>query len=243
MYDIEIIAEINNCPRLTLAEIRETARSLAADGADVIDVGCDPEGPWSAIGDTVRMLRDEGHRVSVDSLDSHEIEPAVKAGAELVLSVNSANRAAARNWGCEVVAVPDDPRTLAGIDETVDYLAQHGVQLRIDPVLEPIGFGFAESLGRYLTVRQRYPDADMLMGIGNLTELTDADSSAINTVLLGFCEELSICSVLTTQVINWRKPVCANATLHGGSSTTRNGIACCRSMWSRGLSRSEIRLL
>src|SRR4029077_8972009 len=59
--------------------------------------------------------------------------------------------------------------------------------------------------GRYLQVRDRYPDADMMMGIGNLTELTDADSAAINVVLLGFCEEAGIRSVLTTQVINWSR--------------------------------------
>src|SRR4029078_7156136 len=52
-------------------------------------------------------------------------------------------------------------------------------------------------------VRRRFPDAEMLMGIGNLTELTDADSAAINVLLLGFCQELGIRSVLTTQVINW----------------------------------------
>ncbi len=204
-YDIEIIAEINHSPRMTLAEIRATARALADDGADLIDVGCDPDGPWAGVGDVVRALRDDGHRVSIDSLDPREIAPAVAAGAELVLSVNSANRSAARDWGSEVVAVPDDPRTLDGLDETVDYLAAAGVRLRIDPVLEPIGFGFAGSLGRYLQVRERYPDAEIMMGIGNLTELTDADSAAVNVVLLGFCQELGIRSVLTTQVINWAR--------------------------------------
>jgi dihydropteroate synthase-like protein len=204
-YDIEIIAEINHCPRLSLAEILAQARQLAVDGADLIDVGCDPEGPWDGVGETVRSLRDEGFRVSIDSLESREIEPAVRAGAELVLSVNSSNRDAARDWGCEVVAVPDDPRTLVGLDETVDRLAAAGVRLRIDPVLEPIGFGFAGSLGRYLQVRERYPDAEMMMGVGNLTELTDADSAAINVLLLGFCQELGIRSVLTTQVINWAR--------------------------------------
>jgi dihydropteroate synthase-like protein len=204
-YDIEIIAEINHCPRFTLPEIRREARQLAADGADVIDVGCEPDGPWAGVADTVRALRDDGHRVSIDSLDPREIEPAVRAGAELVLSVNHSNRAAARDWGCEVVAVPDDPRTLAGLDETVEALAAAGIRQRIDPVLEPIGFGFAGSLGRYLHVRDRYPDAEMMMGIGNLTELTDADSAAVNVVLLGFCEELGIRSVLTTQVINWAR--------------------------------------
>jgi dihydropteroate synthase-like protein len=204
-YDIEIIAEINHCPRLSLEEIRAQARQMAAEGADVIDVGCEPDGPWSGVADVVRALRDDGLRVSIDSLDSREIEPAVRAGAELVLSVNSSNRTAARDWSCEVVAVPDDPRSLAGLDATVEELATHGVRLRIDPVLEPIGFGFAESLGRYLQVRERYPDAEMMMGIGNITELTDADSAAINVVLLGFCEEMGIRSVLTTQVINWAR--------------------------------------
>jgi dihydropteroate synthase-like protein len=204
-YDIEIIAEINHCPRLPLGEIRAQAKQLTAVGADVIDVGCEPDGPWAGVAEVVHALRGEGHRVSVDSLDPREIEPAVKAGAELVLSVNSSNREAARDWGCEVVAVPDDPRSLAGLDETVDYLASHGVRLRVDPVLEPIGFGFAQSLGRYLQVRECYPDAEMMMGIGNITELIDADSAAINAILLGFCEEIGIRSVLTTQVINWAR--------------------------------------
>src|SRR5262249_38280881 len=66
-----------------------------------------------------------------------------------------------------------------------------------------IGLGFAPSLGRYLEVRRRFPDAEMMMGVGNLTELTDADSAAINVLLLGFGQELGVRSVLTTQVINW----------------------------------------
>jgi dihydropteroate synthase-like protein len=204
-YDIEIIAEINHCPRLLLGEILSQAKQLADDGADLIDVGCEPEGPWKGVADVVRALRDAGHRVSIDSLDPREIEPGVRAGAELVLSVNSSNCEAVRDWGCEVVVVPDDPRSLAGLDQTIETLAANGVQLRIDPVLEPIGFGFAQSLGRYLQVRERYPDAEMMMGIGNLTELTDADSAAIDVLLLGFCEELGIRSVLTTQVINWAR--------------------------------------
>jgi len=204
-YDIAIIAEINHCPRLSLADIRTTAAQLAADGADMIDVGCDPDGPWLGAGDAVRALRDDGRRVSIDSFDPREIEAAVRAGAELVLSVNASNRSAARDWGCEVVVVPDDPRSLEGLDATIDELARAGVPQRIDPVLEPIGFGFAASLGRYLQVRQRYPDAEMMMGVGNLTELTDADSAPINTLLVGFCQELGIRSVLTTQVINWAR--------------------------------------
>jgi dihydropteroate synthase-like protein len=95
------------------------------------------------------------------------------------------------------------PATLDGLDRTVERLTGWGVPFRIDPVLEPIGVGFAASLDRYLEVRRRYPAAEMLMGVGNLTELTDVDSAGVNVVLLGFCQEFGIRSVLTTQVINW----------------------------------------
>jgi dihydropteroate synthase-like protein len=102
-----------------------------------------------------------------------------------------------------VVAVPDVPADLQGLDETLEVLSRDGVPHRIDPVLEPIGFGFAGSLERYLLARRKYPHTAMLMGVGNLTELTDVDSAGINVLLLGFCQELGIHSVLTTEVINW----------------------------------------
>jgi dihydropteroate synthase-like protein len=202
-YDIAILAEINHAPRLTLPELLAQARALRQSGADVIDLGCDPSDTWTSIGDAVRMLRAEGLRVSVDSFNVAEVEAAVAAGAELVLSVNSSNLTAAQSWGCEVVAVPDVPATLEGLDRVVESLTGWSVPFRIDPVLEPIGFGFAASLGRYLDVRRRYPQAEMMMGVGNLTELTDVDSAGVNVMLLGFCQELGIRSVLTTEVINW----------------------------------------
>ncbi len=204
-HSIEIIAEINHAPRLSLAEIVPLARELRAAGADLIDVGCDPGEPWSGVAECVQLLKAEGLRVSIDSLNPKEIGAAVKAGAELVLSVNASNRDAAVDWGCEVVVIPDDPATLGGLDETVEALAIAKVPLRIDAILEPIGLGFAASLQRYFQVRQRFPDAEMLMGIGNLTEMTDVDSAGVNVLLLGICEELGIRSVLTTQVINWAR--------------------------------------
>jgi dihydropteroate synthase-like protein len=202
-YDIAILAEINHAPRLGREEIVRQAQLLHADGADVIDLGCDPGSTWSGVRDTVRALREAGRRVSIDSFDPNEVEAAVAAGAELVLSVNNSNLAAARSWGCEVVVLPDDLATLGGLDQSIEKLQAWGVKYRIDPVIEPIGLGFAASFGRYLEVRRRYPGAEMMMGVGNLTELTDVDSAGINVLLLSFCQEVGIRSVLTTQVINW----------------------------------------
>ncbi|MFL5340705.1 MAG: DUF6513 domain-containing protein [Gemmataceae bacterium] len=206
-FDIEIIAEINHAPTMPPDEIQSAARRMIADGADVIDLGCDPGGNWAGVGAAVRRLRGEGIRVSVDSFNPTEVEAALAAGAELVLSVNGSNAGRAKAWherfGAEVVAIPDMPADLDSLDRTVQILARDGVRFRLDPILEPIGFGFAASLGRFLSSRRRYPDAAMMMGVGNLTELTDVDSSGVNVMLLGLCQELGVRSVLTTQVINW----------------------------------------
>jgi dihydropteroate synthase len=204
-YLIEIIAEINHVPKLTIDETCQIADGLRADGADCIDIGCIPGSPCATIGDYVQALRDGGHAVSIDSFDTREIAAAVAAGAGLVLSVNATNRAAAADWGCEVVAIPDDLSIFGGLEATIQALENAGVTYRLDPILEPIGCGFAKSLDRYLTTRRRYPDAAMMMGIGNLTELSDCDSAGPNVMLLGFCAELRIHSVLTTQVIPWAR--------------------------------------
>ena len=52
-----------------------------------------------------------------------------------------------------------------------------GIAFLADPILDPIHFGFTASLARYAEAAPRLPDAEILMGTGNLTELTDADSS------------------------------------------------------------------
>jgi dihydropteroate synthase-like protein len=76
-------------------------------------------------------------------------------------------------------------------------------KFRIDPILEPIGHGFAKSLLGYYKARELYPAIPMMMGTGNVTELTDSDSAGINAILIAICQELNIQSVLTTSVINW----------------------------------------
>lgn len=208
--DIEILAEINHAQQLSIPDILAVARYYRESGADLIDLGCDPGPTWPGVGDVVRALRTEGFRVSIDSFNNDEVESALASGAELVLSVNGSNVEYAREWhqqfpSVEVVAIPDSPSDLDSLHRTVEKLQEIGIKHRLDPILEPIGFGFAASLGRCIETRRRYPDAELMVGIGNLTELTDVDSAGVNVMLAGFCQELGIRSVLTTQVINWSR--------------------------------------
>jgi dihydropteroate synthase-like protein len=207
-WDIEILAEINNAPRLTRDEIRRAANYFQASGADIIDIGCTPGLEFPALADVVRDLVDAGLRVSIDTFDPQEIRTAVDAGAELVLSLNSSNIDVARDLagtGARVVVLPDLGGPLDTLDANVDKLGAWNVPFLIDPILEPIGFGFTASIERYAETRRRYPQAEMLMGIGNLTELTAADSTGVNAVLIAICQELDIRAVLTTEVIPWAR--------------------------------------
>jgi dihydropteroate synthase len=204
-WDIEIIAEINNAPRLSREEIRREAEHFRESGADYVDIGCTPGLEFPALADVVRELVDAGMKVSVDTFDPAEILTAVRAGATLVLSINGSNLDVARELGSgvRVVVVPEVGGDIVTLEPTIAALESWGVPYLIDPVIEPLGFGFTASVERYAEVRRRFPAAEMMMGIGNLTELTEADSTGVNAVLVGICQELGIRAVLTTEVIGW----------------------------------------
>lgn len=207
-YDIEILAEINNAPKLSRGAIRSAADYFQASGADVIDIGCTPGVPFPGLGDVVRELRDAGMRVSVDSFDPAEIRTAVEAGAELVLSVNASNREVARELAgsaARVVAIPDFGEGIDTLTPTIEALERWGVRYLVDPVIEPIGFGFTASLERYAEIHRRYPEAAQLMGIGNITELTSADTTGVNALLIAIAQETGVRAVLTTEVIPWAR--------------------------------------
>jgi len=207
-YDIEIVAEVNNAPRLAREAIRAEAEHYRTSGADVIDIGCTPGREFPGLGDVVRELVSAGMRVSVDSFDPAEIRTAVGAGAELVLSVNGSNLDVARDIAgtkARVVVIPDFGQGLDTLEPSVAALERWGVPYVIDPVIEPIGFGFMRSLERYAEARRRYAGAPLFMGIGNITELTAADTTGVHALLVAICQELGVRAVLTTEVIPWAR--------------------------------------
>lgn len=205
-WDIEILAEINNAPRLSREAIMREAMYYRDSGADYVDIGCTPGLAFPALGDIVRDLVAAGIRVSIDTFDANEIRTAVDAGATLVLSINATNldiapELAGRN--VRVVALPNFGENLDTIAPTLARLDELKISYLIDPIIEPIGFGFMASLERYAEARRRWPDAEMMMGIGNITELTAADSTGVNALLIAICQELGVRAVLTTEVIPW----------------------------------------
>jgi dihydropteroate synthase len=206
-HALTLLAEINDIYRLPDEEILAIAKRHRSAGADVIDLGCSPEHPVTNVGRVVSMLRERGFRVSIDTFSEQEALSADAAGAELLLSLNSQNvHLASRLRSATPVVIPDHGQGLPSLIRNLDEARRRGARRVIaDPVLDPIPFGFSASIRRYCEAREAMPDVDMLMGVGNLTELTEADSTGVNALLLGVMSELRIGWALTTEVVAWAR--------------------------------------
>jgi dihydropteroate synthase-like protein len=199
-YEVQIFAEIVDATALTVDQTLARAQALAADGADVIDLGCLPATPYPQLEDAVRALREAGFRVSVDSQMPDELLRGGRAGADYLLSLREDTLWVADEVASTPVLVPREPQDEASLWRCVEAFQTKGRAFLADPILDPLPFGFLASLVRYHALRQRFPEAPILLGVGNLTELTEADTSGINALLLGVAAELRAAAILTTQV-------------------------------------------
>ena len=199
-HDLRIFAEIIDAPGLSIDEIVARALAYAEKGADVIDIGCQPDVAFANLEEIVTTLKSRGLKVSVDSGDVGELARAAKAGADFVLSLDETSLDAVSGTACVPILVPKPHGDLASLIRAIDMAKEKGIPHIADPILDPIHFGFTKSIERYAELRRQRPDVEILMGTGNLTELTDVDSQGLTATLLGIASELKIQNVLIVQV-------------------------------------------
>ncbi|MCP3023935.1 DUF6513 domain-containing protein [Cupriavidus basilensis] len=199
-HDIAIFAEIVDAPQLDIESVCARARRHRADGADVIDLGCLPATPFPHLEETVRALKAEGFLVSVDSMNAGELVRGGTAGADYLLSLTLDTLWVADEVAATPILVPQQPGDEASLYAAIEAMEQRGRAYIADAILDPIPFGLLASLGRYERLRQRFPKAPIMLGVGNLTELTEADTGGINAILMGIAVELHASAILTTQV-------------------------------------------
>ena len=198
--DVRVFAEIVDAPHCSVDAILARAQRYRDDGADVIDVGCLPDTPFTHLEDSVRALKAAGFEVSVDSLESAELARGIGAGADYVFSLTAATLDLVVDSACTPILIGENPGELDSLYRTIELYAGRGRPFYADAVIDPIHHGFMRSLSRYAALRERYPDIEIMMGIGNLSELTHSDSLGLNTLLMGIVSELGITGVLTTEV-------------------------------------------
>lgn len=199
-YDVQIFAEIVDAPQLELEEILRRAELYREQGANVIDLGCLPSTPFPHLDEAVSMLKAVGFKVSVDSVDTKDLLAAGHAGADYLLSLTEKTLWVADEVPSVPVLIPAKPGSLRSLYRAIEAMQKKAKPFIADPILDPIPFGFTQSVVRYERLRRRYPDIQIMMGVGNLTELVDADTTGINALLFGMIAELEINAVLTTSV-------------------------------------------
>jgi dihydropteroate synthase-like protein len=206
-YKVKILAEIVEAYHMPWDELLARAEYYRASGADIIDLGC-PVGMdegFPGVGEVVARLKEHGFVVSLDTFHHETILRADEAGLDMLLSINNTNMELVPRLNCKLVVIPDFDQGFESLERNIAQLEALGVPYVIDPIVNPINFGFADCLYRFYETRRRYPQAEMLMGVANLTELTDADTTGVNAVMAGFVTELDIEYVLVTEVISWAR--------------------------------------
>lgn len=199
-YDIRIFAEIVEAPTLTVEGLLARAAYYRACGADVIDLGALPQTPFPHLEEAVRALVEAGYQVSVDSHDTDELLRGGRAGAHYLLSLKEETLWVADEVASVPVVIPSEAGDIDSLVRSVRALQARGRTCIADSILDPIHFGFTDAIVRYRELRNMLPETEIMMGIGNLTELTDADTAGMNALLIGIASELGINNILATEV-------------------------------------------
>jgi dihydropteroate synthase-like protein len=199
-YSVQIFAEIVDAPYLSVEGVIKKAEQFQQQGASVIDLGCLHGVPFPHLADTVKVLKQLDFKVSVDSLNTDDLLTAGHAGADYLLSLTEKTLWIADEVASTPVLIPAKPHSLASLYRAIDLCIKNGKPFIADAILDPIHFGLTDSIVRYQKLRKKYPDIQIMMGIGNLTELTDADTTGINALLFGIISELDVNAVLATSV-------------------------------------------
>ncbi|GFO77597.1 hypothetical protein BPLS_P6143 [Bathymodiolus platifrons methanotrophic gill symbiont] len=199
-YDVKIFAEIVDAPNLAIEEVVQRAYYYQNNGANIIDIGCLPDTPFAHMEDIIRALKLEGFKVSIDSLETADLLRGAKAGADYMLSLHESTLWVADEVDAIPVIIPEKHTDIGSLDRAITLLQNKNKAFIVDPILDPIHFGFTESVVRYHTVRQKHPEIEMMLGVGNITELTHADTAGMNAIFLGMCSELNIKQILATEV-------------------------------------------
>jgi dihydropteroate synthase-like protein len=199
-YSVKIFAEIVDAPNVSVEEVVKRAHYYKKNGADVIDIGCLPSTDFPHMEAIIQTLKQEGFMVSIDSLEAEDLLRGAKAGADYMLSLHEGTLWIADEVDAIPIIIPEKHEDLASLDRAIRQMQAKKRAFIVDPILDPLHFGFTQSIVRYHEVRKNHPDIEMMMGVGNITELTHADTAGMNALLLGICSELDINNILATEV-------------------------------------------
>jgi dihydropteroate synthase-like protein len=219
-FPMRVVAEILDAPTLNDEQLLKRASYYVENGAEVIDIGMRAEDPRpDEVTRIVSLLKSKlTTPISLDTFNPEDIDAGLKNGVDLLLSLNSSNVQAIRDndnaSDVAVVVVPDRTesgeaasldnlveRRIASLEENIARAREKGFKKIIaDPIMDPLIFpGVTTSIMTSSKFSSRNKDVPLLFGVGNVTELIDADSVGVNAALAGIAQELGANLLLTTE--------------------------------------------
>ena len=133
---------------------------------------------------------------------------ALEIGVDIVLSLNSSNIGTigtdVAKSGAAAVVIPDTKEGVDSLIRNIKAAKDAGItRIIADPVLDPIGHGIAKSIVRYQEFHEEFPRIPIFFGVGNVTELIDADSIGVNAALCGIGTDVCA-SILFTPEFSYK---------------------------------------
>jgi dihydropteroate synthase-like protein len=184
-------------------------------GADIIDIRTIPgEDLSKQIPEIIRTVKRVAGNlpVSIDTLNPDEIEVAVKAGADLVLSLDHGNYKEVlpllEEKNIPAVILPTDynrgwiPETAEEKVKSLESLKRKCKSIDVipDPILDPVNSkSIVDSIKACREYTSRNPEP-IFFGAGNVAELIDVDSTGVNALLAGMGMELGAGILFTPEV-------------------------------------------
>ena len=193
---LKVCAEIVDATQLSADTIERKMVYFLENGADIIDlgvhIGAKPDEVKRAVKAALAVADDVP--LSVDTLDEELILTGIETGVDMVLSLTNENipkvsDAIAKN-DIAAVVIPDSSQE--SLFANLKMAKEHGIKhLIADPVLNAIGYGIANSIYNYYLFRAEDKGTPLFFGVGNVTELMDADSTGVNATLAGIASDLN----------------------------------------------------
>ncbi|HIH62158.1 MAG TPA: dihydropteroate synthase-like protein [Methanobacteriales archaeon] len=214
-FPMRVLSEVAKAPFLKKEELIKQVNYLVKNGADIIDIRTIPgENLSKQIPEIIKTVkRVVGNLpVSIDTLNPDEIKAAVKAGAELVLSLDHGNYKEVlpllEEKNIPAVILPTDytkgwiPETVKERVESLESLKRkcRGIDVIPDPILDPVNSkSIVDSIKACKEYTSRNPEP-IFFGAGNVAELIDVDSTGVNALLAGMGMELGAGILFTPEV-------------------------------------------
>ncbi len=211
-FPMRVMAEIVDAALMKTEEVQRLAKHFVDVGADIIDVGMvagesRPEDAKSLVSSVKAVVNVP---VSIDTLNPKEIEAAISAGADLILSADAGNIEAIAPFAKKVavVAIPTNqregyfPKKAAQRVKVLEEVIMKARRLGVTNILGDLILEPSEVLESFIAFRKfarRNPDIPLFVGVSNVTELFDADSVGVNALLARLSSEVDGAIVLATE--------------------------------------------